>query len=72
MFCREGILRLLSYFTKFKKCDQSFMCHWLPSDSGYYSSAHLLPFENNVVFSKSSWTLHNETFAMAKNRVKPP
>ena len=43
------MLRLLLYFTKIIKCDQSFMCHWFPSDSGYYSNASVLPFVLNIV-----------------------
>ena len=45
--------RALIAFTKFMKCDQSFMHHWFPSDSDHCSNASLLASVlNNVVFLK--------------------
>ena len=46
------------------------MCHWLSSDSGYYSNASLLPFVLNFCFFlKSSQTLHNETYHVVADEV---
>ena len=55
---------------QFIKCDESFLCHWFPSNSGNYSNTSLLAFVlNNVVFSKSSQTVYNETFKFFSSHV---
>ena len=54
------------------KCNQSFMCRWFPSDSSYYRNGSVLPFVLNIIlsfFSKSSKTIHNETFKFCITHV---
>ena len=63
-------LRLLSYFTKLMKYDQSFMFHWFPSDCGYYRNASLLPFVlNNVNFLKTRQKIQNKAFKFSRTHV---
>ena len=55
------------------KSDYTFMCHWFPSNSGYYSNASVLPFVLNsdvfFFFSKSSETLHNKNFKVCSTHI---
>ena len=66
----EDMLRLLSYFTKFMKCDQSFMFYWFLSDSGYHSNTSILHFVlNNVVVLQNTVRQCNVTFKFCSTHV---